>query len=150
MADTTTPTVTPIAEPLFRPAKRRKFYRKRDEDNDEDSFKSSITPTVSPTQQALPETDPEDGDRNRDNTTADTEDGTHLAITEILRRRKAARHRNIGIEFTNTTISSMSESMMAQPSRALVEKEESTRELQTVANRFAPQTGQVADVDKHM
>jgi len=32
----------------------------------------------------------------------------------------------------------------------LSEKDESPREVQTVVNRFAPQTGQVADVDKHM
>lgn len=32
---------------------------------------------------------------------------------------------------------------------ALSEKDESLREVQTVVNRFAPQTGQVADVDKH-
>lgn len=78
-----------------------------------------------------------------------TEDAAPLPIAQILRQHKAAQRRRGGIEFTNSSNTRLASSA-AEPSDALIEKDDTIQEIKTVVDRFAPQTGQVADVNKHM
>lgn len=135
-------------EPLIRPAKRRKFYRKH---NAEDVDNSVATPTSSEHSTALPLSATTDVNKRDSEAAGEDEESHRLTMTEILRRRQAARNRRGGIEFTNSNTNTKNEGTPpAEPATTTVEKGDPARELQTVVNRFAPQTGQVADVDKHM
>ena len=77
------------------------------------------------------------------------QEDSRLPAAQILRQRKVAQRRRGGIEFSNASNTRVS---TAAPEKgdALVEKEDTVQEIKTVVDRFAPQTGQVADVDKHM
>jgi len=129
-----------------RPAKRRKFYRKRvnDDEPENSATAASETPPVKLTLEelvitrgVLPETELQ-------------EENSAISVADIIRQRKAAQRKRAGIEFTNTTTASKSGPATPSLSKALIEKDEIAADLEAVVNRFAPQTGQVADVDKHM
>ena len=77
------------------------------------------------------------------------EDATRLPAAQILRKHKAAQRRRGGIEFSNSSHTRIN-SAAPETSDALTEKDDTPQEIKTVVDRFAPQTGQVADVDKHM
>lgn len=130
-------------EPPFRPSKRRKFYRKH---NAEDDDTTVATPVSLEYSTALPTTAGPQPDKPDDDLATENEEDNRRRTAEVLRRRQAARNRKGGIEFSNTK----SEPTPSQPSNTLIERADPAKELQTVVNRFAPQTGQVADVDKHM
>ena len=135
-------------EDTVRPTKRRKFYRKRAED-DEPECTATAQPdrTLSVTPLTLDELVVARGVvPNADN----PEKESTLSVTEIIRQRKAAKRKRAGIEFTNTTNAPKSSSATPSLNRALIGKDEVTANLEAVVNRFAPQTGQVADVDMHM
>ena len=134
-------------EPLFRAAKRRKFYRKHNANDDENGVAARISSEHSI---AVPRTEGTHTDPDDNQTARDGETETHHTMAEVLRRRQAARNRRGGIEFTNSTSTTKSDFAPPQPSGPLVEKGEPPKDLHPVADRFAPQTGQVADVDKHM
>ena len=131
-----------------RPKKRRKFYRKRlDSDDHED-----VTPTYqedAPSVTALTLDELVDTKGNIPHINLLDQD-SNISVAEILRQRKAAQRRRGGIEFTNAPTTLQSGSALPQHSKALVAKEDTAAELEVVVNRFAPQTGQVADADKHM
>ncbi len=79
------------------------------------------------------------------------DDDTRSSAAHILRQRKAAKRRRGGIEFTNSSIKGGPNSAEPEDSDILKDKEEEKMQhIMTVVDRFAPQTGQVADVDKHM
>lgn len=130
-----------------RPAKRRKFYRKRFEDEEPENSTiaaSETPPSISLTldelviaRGILPGTELQD-------------DNSASSIADIIRQRKAAQRKRAGIEFTNTTTAPKSSPATTSLSKALIGKDEVAADLEMVVNRFAPQTGQVADVDKHM
>ncbi|KAI9846876.1 MAG: hypothetical protein M1837_003488 [Sclerophora amabilis] len=147
-------------ELLFRPSKRQKSYRQRageSQDDDDGPVARDTAPEVLTS--VLP------GARRQDVEERDGEAETEAAgfsMADILRMRKLARTRKAGIEFTNKgsnshaqrsqvdgTIQTLS---MADAIEREVDKDtESPEALATVANRFAPQTGQVStDVNKHM
>ena len=134
-------------EALFRPAKRRKFYRRHNPNDDDNSMATSQSTERSTT---IPRTAGSYAAEGNSEVAVDAEKNNHFTMAEILRRRQAARNRRGGIEFTNNPSSTMSEVETSQSSGAMVEKSDPAKEVQTVVNRFAPQTGQVADVDKHM
>ena len=121
-------------EPLFRPLKRRKFYRKRANEDDIETTGDGSTPT-------LPSSEPSQENEG------DTSESAKLDIAEILRLRKL-RYRRSGIEFTVARPPG-SGSGTPQPS-ADEDAEMTPEEVKKVVNRFAPQTGQVMDVNKHM
>jgi hypothetical protein len=127
-----------LSEPLFRPLKRRKFYRKRtdgDEAGAGDDRESQVETT------ALPPTEPLQENPN------ETDGPVKLDIAEVLRLRKL-RHRRNGIEFT---VARPPGSGSGTPQPDADEDDEMTpEEVKKVVNRFAPQTGQVMDVNKHM
>ncbi|KAI9770989.1 MAG: hypothetical protein M1840_002693 [Geoglossum simile] len=127
-----------LSEPLFRPLKRRKFYRKRT-DGDEVGAGGDWESPVETT--ALPPTEPLEENRN------ETDGSAELDIAEVLRLRKL-RYRRNGIEFTVARPPG-SGSGTPQPD-ADEDAEMTPEEVKKVANRFAPQTGQVMDVNKHM
>lgn len=129
----------------FRPFKRRNFFRKRVEfgsDAEEDSTTKSNVQIDSTSEQPLPPF--VDGKEH-----ADVE--AQVSVAELLRRRRAAQKRRAGIEFSNSTpVGESSNTIMSGTGDEILDNEESLHKILTVVDRFAPQTGQVADVDKHM
>ena len=111
--------------PLFRPNKKRKIYRQRAADEDEDS-----TAVHSPPPQSLDELIASASN----NAKADA-----LSMAEILRLRKQRKPRT-GVEFRPMG------TVRDEEQRIVEEKEED----EGPAARFAPQTGTVGDVNKHM
>ncbi|KAL8736650.1 MAG: hypothetical protein Q9166_000016 [cf. Caloplaca sp. 2 TL-2023] len=143
-------TVSPVDQ-ILRPFKRRKFYRKRAESPHSNEavpaghqYSSSGTPNLLPTEQTstkvLENAGEDDG----------TDDPSTLPVTAILRRRRTAQRRRAGIEFTNATAVPESSKIQAATGDELLYNEDSLDKILTVVDRFAPQTGQVADIDKHM
>ena len=132
------------AEALFRPAKRRKFYRRRNDDED-----STEQDTVVRQLSQAPDTAELVGDLR---STDDGLEDNAQHIGEILRLRKLARARKGGIAFNESVdhLRSGSGTPIEETSAALVLKDEIPDEIKSVTGRFAPQTGQVVDVDKHM
>ncbi|KAI9756381.1 MAG: hypothetical protein M4579_003885 [Chaenotheca gracillima] len=150
-------------EPLFRPTKRRKFYRQRPGEPSEEEDR-----VATQSQRATATHAPRNvgGSSFETSEAADHDDegdarGAGLSMADILRFRKMARHRNSGIEFTNS--SAPKGRSGAAYNRAMIpssstgdgveggENEEIPEALSAVVNRFAPQTGQVStDVNKHM
>ncbi|KAI4195936.1 MAG: hypothetical protein LQ350_006870 [Teloschistes chrysophthalmus] len=129
----------------FRPFKRRNFFRKRVEfgsDAEEDSTTKSNVQIDSTSEQPLPPF--VDGKEH-----ADVE--AQVSVAELLRRRRAAQKRRAGIEFSNSTpVGESSNTIMSGTGDEILDNEESLHKILTVVDRFAPQTGQVADVDKHI
>ena len=137
--------------PNVRPAKRRKFYRKRtDDEMHELAGAPASTSRQNTPPPALLTLDELVSGNGHVSDGEDQHEETHLSVPEILRRRKAAQRRRGGIEFSNTSITHKSPSDTPQPNDAVNEKDETSADMKMVVNRFAPQTGQVADVNKHM
>ncbi|KAL8808480.1 MAG: hypothetical protein Q9182_000031 [Xanthomendoza sp. 2 TL-2023] len=139
-----TGTEEPAQEDL-RPFKRRKFYRKRaDSPGGDEAYPSTSTLNILPTD-GVPLKHPENAHHS-----GDAEDTSPLTVAEIVRRRKAAQKKRAGIEFGKDKALPESSSVEASIGGDLLDKEDSLDKILTVVDRFAPQTGQVADVDKHM
>ena len=113
--------------PLFRPNKKRRLYRQRAADEDEEE---DITAIHSPPPQSLDELIASASS----NANADA-----LSMAEILRLRKQ-RKAKTGMEFRPTG------TVRDEEQRTVREKEEGDGPTA----RFAPQTGTVGDVNKHM
>lgn len=132
-----------LIDESFRPFKRRKFIRKRvgsSSDAEEDANTKGRDDTERPVPPSV------DGKEQ-------TDVETHLSVVELLRRRRAAQKRRAGIEFSNATPvgeSSSSSLILPKAGDDILDNDESLDKILTVVDRFAPQTGQVADVDKHM
>ena len=123
-----------------RPLKRRKFYRKRGEDEDQIPDNSESKPLT--IQELIT--------HHGHNQILEAE-SKPVSAAEVLRQRKAAPRRRGGIEFTAAVNVRNALELSLESSDATTEKEDhTTLEIKTVVDRFAPQTGQVADVDKHM
>lgn len=137
---------TDIAD-TARPAKRRKFYRRRFEDDKPEDGATAASETPPSIPLTLDELVIARGilpDRELQ------EHNSASSIADIIRQRKAAQRKRAGIECTNITAGSKSSPATTSLSQALIGKDEIAADLEVVVNRFAPQTGQVADVDKHM
>ena len=123
--------------PSFRALKRRKVYRKR----------SSQTPPVSP----LPPPTQTLDDLILTESTPET--ATSLSppsVAKILRQRKLQQRKRVGgIEFSASRTTTNAEQALVISDNAQ-NSPETRVDVDIVAHRFAPQTGQVADVDKHM
>ena len=140
-----------------RPAKRRRFIRKRSALEDEGEGVNG-SPQEYPSDLNKTDSIPLDDLIANNGRTADSEEGvqgedtqgTHFSVRDILRQRKASQRRRGGIEFSNHQISnSQSQSVSSEPP-IKGDQDEPSNDIKTVVDRFAPQTGQVADVDKHM
>lgn len=141
--------ITPSG-PSLRPFKRRKCYRKRGEiesPTSGDDIKSE-----SNEEEAKPLTLDElitHHGLDHNMTVEDGED-SQFSAAQILRQLKAVPKRRGGIEFTIPTVNARTDSPEPKDSDHLKDKDAATQDIKTVVDRFAPQTGQVADVDKHM
>ena len=132
------------------PSKRRKFYRKREtleeEIVDDNIISANATPVTS---EPLTIEELISHHANQSDISRQHEESTLPTTAEILRQRKAAQRKRLGIEFTNAD-NARASIIVPESSNALAEKNDITPVIKTVVDRFAPQTGQVADVDKHM
>jgi hypothetical protein len=130
---------------VFRPLKRRKYIRKRA--NDDEDVTSSILSERQDVETFLPPpTHLGDFEMNTDGSSE-----VGLSIADILRLRKAGRGRRAGIEFrVDKAKHDGSQSPQTQVARLDVEGDIVIAEPEGIINRFASQTGQVADADKHM
>ena len=140
---------------LARPFKRRKFHRKRPDSPQSDHAALAETLCSSNSTPDLPSIDntPCEPPPPHSLEALDDDNGDHrpsLSVAEILRRRRTAQRKRAGIEFTNATAVPDSGAAEAVDGNGLLDKEASLDKILNVVDRFAPQTGQVADVDKHM
>jgi hypothetical protein len=129
-----------------RPSKRRKFYRKRGEEDlpiVEDEPKPDADATDNLHALTLDELISHEGSPHGPDA---ADQRLPLSAAEIISRRKAQRRR-LGIEFNNLS-SGLTSS--APPESSAVVEHDDTPQMKTINDRFAPQRGQVADVDKHM
>lgn len=142
MADSAAqPEALPV-DTLFRPAKRRRHYRKRADGVEPEDLNTLMDGTRGDIAVAGPSS-------SKQNTAENQEDDT-IKATEKLRLRQHARNRRGGIEFVNGVRDMSIASGASPPSEAGPERDSTSEEVAGLANRFAPQTGQVADVNKHM
>ena len=121
----------PSSDTLFRASKRRKVYRQRETEEESDALFNLITPS-----------NPQEHQLTEPNT---KELGTD--IVNILKLRRAGKSRRGGIEFSN---SSRPRENASDGSHEVDQRDETLEDIAIMVNRFAPQTGQVADVDEHM
>lgn len=84
------------------------------------------------------------------NMTVEGDEYSQFSAAQILRQLKAVPKRRCGIEFTIPTVNARTDSPEPEDSDHMKDKDATTQDIKTVVDRFAPQTGQVADVDKHM
>lgn len=134
----------------FHPAKRRKFYRRRhsDDERDKESRPELRPECLTTVHLSIDELVNSHGAASNDTEMPAEEDA--LPISELLRLRRAAQRRRGGIEFTNANNTLKEAASVPQTNSPLFENDDAVADVDTVINRFAPQTGQVADVDKHM
>ena len=134
------------------PFKKRKFYRRRTGHEDEVPVET-INPELAA---STPSTEPMSLDQmivaESQSTVLQNQDGldTPLSVAELLRQRKVLQRRKRGIGFANTGDTKNNETEGPQKSSTGTDQGKAVSKLATVIDRFAPQTGQVADVDQHM
>lgn len=141
--------ITP-SDPSLHPFKRRKCYRKRaeieslasgddikSESNDEEAKPLTLDELI--IHHGLDHDMAVEGDED-----------SQFSAAQILRQLKAVPKRRGGIEFTIPTVNARTYSPEPEENDHLKDKDTTTQDIKTVVDRFAPQTGQVADVDKHM
>ncbi|KAI9850333.1 MAG: hypothetical protein M1838_005838 [Thelocarpon superellum] len=151
----------------FRPGKRRKVYRKR---ADEDEDVAVVATTTTTDAAAVHAHDMSSQDRRagavpshqRKHAEEGEAENTALHISEIVRLRRQAKQRRGGLEFGAGQTSAAAHShasgmalVSAPPTthgqgETVGHEDEVMEDVASVTNRFAPQTGQVADVNKHM
>ncbi|KAI9673953.1 MAG: hypothetical protein M1817_002159 [Caeruleum heppii] len=125
-------------EPSPRFAKRRKVYRQRPTEEDHDDLLTA-SERPSDTSQSAPNGVPQD-----------LTEEDNASIADIIRSRKQARGRRQGIQFTDSAANQTRNGSGTPQVGELIVRDDTVEEPPTVVNRFAPQTGQVADVNKHM
>ena len=129
--------------------KRRKVYRKRPVPGNDDAIEASTRSRSDPLlgQTTVP-------DELINGIDSDAEDlglalpTSQLSVSSLLRARKSLQRRRGGIEFSKaipTPTTNIETALM--PSNHPLEDEAPPIQI---TDRFAPQTGQVANVDKHM
>lgn len=84
------------------------------------------------------------------NMTVEGDEYSQFSAAQIMRQLKAVPKRRGGIEFTIPTVNARTDSPEPEDGDQLKDKDATAQDIKTVVDRFAPQTGQVADVDKHM
>ncbi|KAL8931470.1 MAG: hypothetical protein Q9211_006940, partial [Gyalolechia sp. 1 TL-2023] len=141
----------PIVDEPARSFKRRKCYRKRVDTFSADEAGSAEGPSSSSLLRLDTSNDPLTPSFSHSDGEEQTSGDISLPISEILRRRRAAQRRRAGIEFSNaTSVPDGGAAVGARLGDEVLDNEDSFGKILTVVDRFAPQTGQVVDVDKHM
>ena len=133
------------------PFKKRKFYRRRTPSEGERDDRDSIaTPPSATAPEAITlEELIAQGSQNA-HVDADSQQEKPLSVAEILRQRRAIQRRKAGIEFRNVDAAGKVDNSGAQTRSPLPKEDDTLDRMVMVVDRFAPQTGQVADVDQHM
>ncbi|RDW64158.1 hypothetical protein BP5796_10660 [Coleophoma crateriformis] len=134
---------------LFRPSKKRKIYRQRSRALSEDATTpdSSSNPTPAVPAQTLDELISSEAPSIGD---GDVE-GTRVPISEILRLRKQHKARVGGVEFRAAASVTTSAGMGGEGVMVVREEAEEDEVARTgEVRKFAPQTGMIGDVNKHM
>ncbi|CZT03510.1 hypothetical protein WAI453_012297 [Rhynchosporium graminicola] len=153
-----TPVPTPIAEssdtPLFRPSKKRKIYRQRDTTDDEPAPPTTLSPPPQaiasiplPSAQSLDELISTAGASLSHN---DGPFPQHDAVSmvEILRLRKKNKTRGgVGFKASGHVARDAEGALILRPGE---EKGLAAPGISGVPRKFAPQTGTVGDVNRHM
>ena len=129
-------------DPLFKLSIRRRHYRRRADELEHTGSDTSIDKREGDTPDAEVLRDDHDA--------AGGEVDVRHAMAEILRLRRQGRSRRSGIEFMNNLHHGADDRGLSATSGMAPEGSETTEEIAAIVNRFAPQTGQVADVNKHM
>lgn len=138
---------------LFRPSKKRKVYRQRAADDEEEATSASSSPAIatplSPAAQSLDELISSAASNAVKDGGSEIE-GVPVSMAEILRLRKMKK-RTGGVEFRAETVLHAPR----DDEQALVEHTEAPEEAgglveNGVTRKFAPQTGAVGDVNRHM
>lgn len=148
MSEAVEPGILTTHGSFFRASKRRKVFRRRDTDPsfiaehqpnrefsehraDVEALESREAAHPMPANVALDETLPS-------------------AVNEVLRKRKAARSRRGGIDFSREKDANL-DATQEDDSHALVQREEAPSALVEASQRFAPQTGVVSEKhNRHM
>ena len=134
------------------PFKKRKFYRRRTGHDDEVPVETVNSNSAA----SAPLTEPMSLDQmivaeSRSSIPQKQDDiDAPLSVAELLRQRKALQRRKGGIGFANTDDIRNTETADPQKNSTGTDQGKVLSKLVTVIDRFAPQTGQVADVDQHM
>lgn len=149
MENDTSPSEPTVGEPS-RPFKRRKFYRKRVDHSPANGAGSAEAPSSSSVPHLDTLDDPLTPSSSHSDGEAQMSHDVSLPVSEILRRRRAAQRRRAGIEFSNATSVPKGGAAETRVGDEVLDNEDSFGKILTVVDRFAPQTGQVVDVDKHM
>ena len=125
----------------FRPSKRQKIFRQRKGSEDDDSDGDMSSP-ASPARSALGEASPlyPPSDGKEDN----------FSLSDVLRMRKVAQRRKGGVEFSSSTPQPQASFIAPAPPPSAEQSTALSNPVSLIHSRFAPPTGQVADVDKHM
>jgi hypothetical protein len=147
---------------LFRPTKKRKIYRQRHDDTTPPETQlSSPNPSISP---APAQPNPQSIDELIASsatlpTTADEEaESTQVSISEILRLRQRNKNKRSGVEFRasgHIARDQDGELVIRHATATATGGEGEPVPLEgggggAVIRKFAPQTGTVGDVNKHM
>ncbi len=138
--------------PLFRPSKKRKIYRQRatdDDDNESPAPPPASTPI--PAAQSIDELIASAATSQNADTEADIE-GAPKSIAELLRQRRKAK-RVGGVEFKavgHVVRDDMGELAKVEEGESAGELEGGLDVINGAPRKFAPQTGTVGDVNKHM
>ncbi len=136
-------------EPSFRAVKRRKVFRRRDEEADLDDARSSTKLQLESASQPVTILEPTKGQCAQPEDLPQQYDEGEPLVADILRRRKTARARRGGIEFSKSTRAELGDNTGSWESQAVAQREPNALEI--AGKRFAPQTGQVVDThDEHM
>ena len=136
--------VTPDLYP--RPFKRQKFYRKRGEDEPRLSDDEAKVEQAPDNLNALTLDELISNHGSTHSPGGEEDQHMPLSAAELIFRRKAQRRR-LGIEFNNSLNDATGSAPIESNAVAL---QDEAPELKTLNDRFTAQTGQVADVDKHM
>ena len=133
------------------PFKKRKIFRRRFQAEDDGNDDNIIVTPPSPSAVGAVTLEELIAQGSR-STKCDLRDEQEepLSVAEILRQRRAIQRRKGGIEFRNHDTTSKNEASDTQATNPLLDEDETLNKIITVVDRFAPQTGQVADVDQHM
>ncbi|KAK6537678.1 hypothetical protein TWF694_011852 [Orbilia ellipsospora] len=144
----------PAADPFTHAFKARKNRPGRQIRNRGDEERDgSATPDVGPdsrnqTGEAIPAIATTSSTNGAETEQGAEEEGEEsVSVAEILRLRKSAKPKKMGLDFT---VDKRAKTPTAEEEEALAEKDAMDKEVNAVVNRFTGQTGAIVDVNEHM
>lgn len=135
------------------PFKKRRFHRKRTGyavEEMPDKARTTESPSSPPPTELLNLDETMSRNSNIAGTQSQEQRDAPLSVAELLRQRKALQRRKGGIGFSNASTTTDIALPAPQDESPIHEEGPIQTKFTTVTDRFAPQTGQVAEVDQHM